>query len=374
MAARFVCPECGTPLASAGPGARARCPDCRAVVELPYLPRRPLPRRGRRASGSAGWAWVVIAVAAGVIGVLLTYQLVRSRVRDQQRRAFETLVTEAEADERAGGFERAVDRLAAALTLARAHRLAGEARLDELDGRRAELEARRDAARREAAEARAAADLDAARSALGGARAEPVRAIEACESAYAAARGFDAPRARELAAEARALAASLIRERGVDLPEPAGVFLDPAKGPARYVERVRPIVATHLEGRGYLPARPGSPLAELWPSEAPRRLVLLVNESHDGEYMDSVLKTSRLDLTLDLEQGGGILWHVRVTAKTREPSPRIPHAASAAFATARKRDPKAEARLYEDALEHLTGLLPARLSTMPAYVGGSPGG
>jgi hypothetical protein len=375
MSARPVCPECGAPVEPDGPGRRARCPDCLALVELPYLPRAaPGRRRPRRRSSSAGWAWVVIAVAAGVIGVLLTYQLVRNRVRDGQRRTFETLLAESQADDHAGDLGRALDRLTTALTLARDQRLADAARLDALEATRADLEARRDERRRREAEAKAASELDAARAAFQSTRPEIARAVDHCETAYAVTREIPTPRARELSESARSLAASLVRDRGVDLPEPAGTFLDPSRGPATYVARVRPILVQHLEGRGYLPARPGSPLADLWPAQAPLRLVARVDEAAEGEYMESVLKTSRLDLRLDLEQSGRPIWTTRVTGRTREPAPRIPASASAVFAVARKRDPDAERRLYDDAMDHLTGLLPTRLANLPPYVAASPGG
>jgi hypothetical protein len=375
MTGRLVCPACGTELEANLASRDARCPACQSRLEPSdhSLPRLRSARRPARPASNAGWAWVVIAVAAGVILVLVTYQVVRLQIRASQRRSLETLLIQAEADQRAGALDRALDRLTAALQLARTQRLLDPARLETLDQTRADLESRHQDQVRRVAEAQADSALQSARQALQTPRPDLARVLDACEAAYQAVQRFSSPRARELATAAQALAASLIRERGVDLPEPEGIFLDPSQGPATYRERIGPILVQHLEGRGYVPSRPDSPLASLWPTHAPRRLVARIEEARGKPYMESVLRTSRLSLRLELEFAGQTIWSTQVTGQTREPAPKVPYPVAAVYAVARKRDPDAEKRLYEDALDHLTGLLPTRLANLPPYAVVSPG-
>lgn len=366
MAVSFACPVCRTRIAPPehGPILKVRCPECATLVELPYLRRRDTERR--RKSGG-GWAWVAIVLALAVLTSVGTYITVRARIRAERQQVFEDLIQAAGEDEHADRLSVAINRLRTAIQMGTGERFATPARLTELEERLKRLEHKHEAARVRDIETRARADMTVA-AALD-ARNDPdlLKILELCEASYALAKQADTSTTRQIQEDAKSLASRLIRSRGLVFDAPAGTFLaTPASGDA-HAKRIEPIVGAHLRAHGYLPRRDDSPLRALWDELAPFRLRTRVDEAHAGTYLDSALRTVRIDLTLDLVQGNRSLWKNRVTSKSRVPSPRMSAFQSRILAAARRPNPELEQILYEDAVAHLVELLPSRLTSLPDW-------
>lgn len=364
----FACPECGTPivLPPHAAGRKLRCEECLTLVEVPYFRRE---HTRRRASNARQWAWVAIVAASAVIATMLISMIVSARDRADKRRVFDQLVAEAAGDERAGDFDNALRRLAAAANLSRtpgavpAERLAAARASEE---RVTLLKQQRDSSQRVRA---AEADLTVANSIAGESKPDWERVLNLCEQAHETASLATQEDGGTLTEQARALAASVIRSRGVVLAPTTGQFLFQGSG-RDYDERFAPALEQTFKARGFVPKRAGKVFSKEWDRLAPFRFNMNVNEALGPTYLNSPLRTTRIDADLRLSAPAGELWHVRVTARTRVSSSRMSAFQSGYLATARKRDPEMESRLRDDALAEAVELLPGKLTSFPAW---SPG-
>jgi hypothetical protein len=333
-------------------------------VELPYLRRRESQRRRRSATG---WAWVAIALGLVVIASVGTYVAVRSRYRAERQQVFEDLIAAAEEDERTDRFSDAANRLATAIRMGTNEGFASTQRLAELGQRRDRVVKAQAKAQISDIESRARADVTAAEALSQKGQAELPRVLDLCESAYTLASEADSTSARQTRELARGLASRLVRERGVVYElSSGGTFLEHGDG-EDHLNRFKPILGTHLVAHRYLPRRDESVLRDLWDEVAPFRLTVLVAESRPGTYMNSALRTVRIDATLELLRGEDMLWRNRAIGQTRAPSPRMTAFQSRILASARKSDPALERILYDDAIAHLVDQLPSRLTNMPDW-------
>lgn len=366
MRGTFACPECRSVITPPehGPILKVRCPECSTLVELPYLRRRESQRRRESASG---WAWVAIVLALAVIATVGTYVAVRSRIRAERLQVFEDLIEAAAEDERADRFSTAVNRLSTAIRMGTNEGFADAVRLGELERRRGQLLAQDENARASDIEARARADITAAAALARQGPAELPRVLDLCESSYSLAGRSKSEAAAQTREQARQLATRLIQERGIVFELGVGSFLDDQRGGEPHLQRLKPILGPHLAAHGYLPRRDESVLSELWDVVAPYRIRVLVSESRPGTYLQSALRTCRIDTTLELVRGESLLWRNRVSGQTRAPSPRMSAFQSRVLASARKQDPDLERLLYDDAFIYMLDQLPSRLANFPNW-------
>ncbi len=167
-----------------------RCAECLTLVEVPFFTRpRTMRRRG------AGWAWVAIVAALTVMAVGGTYLLVRARVRADRERTLAALVAAADEDERLGQWDRARDRLDAALALAGRSGLVSPGRRADWEHRRAAIAQRAEQDRRESLIRSAEADLIVARSLADDPTPDAPRVVDLCERSYRTASQVADPRA-----------------------------------------------------------------------------------------------------------------------------------------------------------------------------------
>lgn len=353
----FACPECGAPipLPAHSQARRARCEDCLTLVEVPFLLR---PRSSRRRD--TGWAWVVIVAALAVIVVGGTYSLVRARVRADRERTLAALVAAADEDERLGHWERARDRLDAALALAH-------------DARRAKLVRRRDAvAKRAEQEHRESlirsvkADLAAARSLADARPLDTSHVLALCERAVQTVGPLADPRARLLHDAARALAARLISERGLVFEPIHGTFLDGAAAAEAHSRALFPLLAEQFRLRGYLPEPTDSPLRDLWDNHAPFLLETTIEESHGPRYFQSPHRTARIEARLELvcPPDPSVLWQTHIVGRTRVPSTQMNAFTAGYIGVSIRRDPEIERLLYKDAKARLIEQIPQKMNNL----------
>jgi hypothetical protein len=409
MGGSFACPECGSRLALEGrtPGRRVRCEWCRTWVEVPYLPRIGRGRRPVRVQsipGWATWAWTGIALAALGLMVLGTVRILRAQSHHVRERALAQLCRAAEDDERQERFGPALASLEAAAVMAADLEPRDEARLARLQNWRDRV-AQRDVettlarlstlapeqavgtcltlqARLRAAATLArfaetvdqqleqartrciAADLEAARQALKAGNAALV--YERCERLAENCNALDASSVdrRQARAEADAMAALVIAQRGVWVGPIKGHF---DRGSHASYEPLFPILADALRQHGYV-VRPASPFwPVVWDSLAPYHLTISVTEQVPGTYLHSANRTSAINLGLVLSERGKThaLWDGTVNARTRVPMPGLPAYQARRLALNERRDSAIEQSFYQDARTILNQRLAAQLKTLP---------
>ncbi len=339
----------------------ARCEECLTLVEVPFF-RRQAP--GRRLSNARQWAWVAIVAASAVMAAVIFAMIVSGNMRGERRRVFERLLSEAAADEQNADLENAQRRLDAAAQLAAVAGTVDVREREKLKARRERLSEARVAAHSARMRREAESSLTVANALLRQAAPDWKRLLDLCESAtLSAEKAIDG---EDLVEQARALAASVVRARGVVFVPPAGEFLFDGDG-KEYARLFAPALEQTLQARGFLPQRSGTRLASVWDQGAPFRFSIRIKESHGPSYLDSPLRTARIDADLALTAGEKELWRIRVTARTRVPSSRFSAFESGYLASATKRDAKLESRLREDAVAAAVEQLPGKLVSFPAW-------
>ncbi len=387
----FACPECGRKLWVEGlsPGREVQCEECSTWVEVPFLPRAAVPRRGRSARRSP-WASKLlggsIVFAALVLLGLMTTRMIGGRVRSDKERVLAELVASANEAESSGRRQAALIEIEAALAHARTFEREGSKRLVELESRRdlmsrAEVQARLagvealepDAAVDEAkiladrarhdpalatlaeaietrlAEARmrqAEVDLGLARQALESGRDDKAFAVS--ERLYERAKALPEPESRRYRDEAESTIEAAVGRSGVALPPVAGRFVaGSAEGYASNLDKIR---ADAVKARGFLPQPQRSPWASVWDEKAPFVQSVQVAESQDELYLQSKNRTTVIEGTFELLREGQVAWKSRVITRTRSPLPDLPAYLAGRLATADRRDSDVERRLHADAL------------------------
>lgn len=365
MAVTFACPECGTEvvLAPNAVGRKTRCTECMTLVEVPYFHR---PTRSRPSSNAKQWACVAIALALAVIASCGVYWIVSGNIRAERQRVFSSLLSEAKADAAIQDWTNALRRADAALDIARdgstidAERaIAARALRDQWA---IAYEERQSMERIREAEG----SLAVARAGLGNTKPNLAGVLDACEAAAVAAQKVESDEGRTLVNEAREIAASVIRARGVVLQPVAGTYLGKDLG-VEYAKAYWPPLAHALDAHGFVAAREQSPLASLWVQHAPFQLQIEIKETLGPTYLSSALLTTRIDARIWLRRDSREVWKAGLTARTRVPSSRFSAFESGYLATATKRDPELEKRLHDDAFDVAVGQLGAKLSTMPDW-------
>ena len=374
----FACPTCGAAIRIAPDsfGRRARCGECRTLVEVPFFPRTRRRTASKSTAAGWGWAWVLIALGASVIVGVGTFILIRRSVREADRRAYEALVSLAIDDEHRHDWTSALTRFDAAESLGRRTGAASRSELVNLGNRRDDLATRLDRERNDARIARSRSDLASAVDRLSGPIEEVPRALGYAESAYLAAIGLDDPRAETLATEAVAIVEGLARTRGALIEPPSGIFLYESNGGEALAARLRPIELDGLRTRGYLPPSEVPALGRLWEPSAPYRLAIRVEESRGPGYIqaEDANRIARIRATLELQgpptfAGGprSSLWTTRIAAETGPPPGGTSAYLSTYLSQGASRDDKAEQTLYEFAVVQFLSRVSQRFVTLPRW-------
>jgi hypothetical protein len=361
MAQTFACPECGAVVAPArvGPGRRVRCGHCATLLEVPYFPRTR--QRGRRSLRWRAWAYAGAAGAVLVLAIVGIGQGWRALERSRREEAARQhqLITRAEAGARLAAIEAteasdpasAVQRYDALLEPVSANPALGD--MTE------RIQSERDRARETAARA----DLAAARGALEASNAKS--AVALCERVIQDVAALPPGRGGDLRAGALSIAATVASSRGVILEPVSGKFR--LGSTSAYNADLRPVLASALEKRGYVPLAEGSPLRHVWNENALYRMSLNLTESQNEEYQQSRNRISEIDGRLAFTSGGAELWHAQLTARTQVPLPNIAVYEATRLALAPERNPAVELRFYRDARKSFHDKVAQRLRELPEH-------
>ena len=125
-----------------------------------------------------------------------------------------------------------------------------------------------------------------------------------------------------------------------------------------------PELVRGLKAKGYLPREDASPWRPKW-SDAPYRLSLEINEKHEGNYMSSENRLTRIDAHLTLLLRGKQIWQTTPTARTMVPLPNLPAYFSARMAMSPTRIDEFERLLYDNARGMIDEKLAFALRNMP---------
>ncbi len=410
MTGTFACPECGVEvtLRGATPGREVQCARCSTWVEVPYLPRagvwtRPRFRR-RRPSWALPLAWAAVGLLAAIVAVVAAGRFAASRSRAARESTLAEILAAADAAEVAGRADRALSEVEAALALLRS---GGEAARDR--DRVVELARRRDALSVREAEARIAGSAAMEPAAAVGdllslqARARQDRALDplvstvlrALEAARRRQVGADLAAARRARDEGRHPDALALGDRALTVAD----RLDPDAGRSAVAEaeevlgpivgRVGVIVAQlpgqftlgtaesydatpgaavadALRRRGYAPRPARGPSRPLWDRLAPYRLTFQMAETQGGLYLQSQNRVSEVTAALALKRGREGVWSSRVTGRTQVPLPDLPAYLGTRLATAPRREPVIERRLYQSARAAAVDAVNLQLLGLPA--------
>ncbi|WP_435008328.1 hypothetical protein P12x_005564 [Tundrisphaera lichenicola] len=407
MVGLFACPECGLELELQGlsPGREVQCEGCSTWVEVPFLPRKPGPKRGHRPRRRPAWKSKTLRAAVLFASITLLglagVSVVGGRVRSGHEVVLAELIASADAAESAGRFGRAFIEIEGAVARARkvdrstSDRLAGlivrrdrisildvRARLAAVDGLEPDRavgesltlsdRARSDPAldslagpiRAKLDESRlrqAKADLEAARRAFDQGKA--AEAFAAADRMHGRADLLPSPEAQRHRDQARALLESVVARHGVAIGPVEGKFV--AGSPGTYTEIMDRLWAESLGPRGYLPQPRESPWRALWDEKAPGRAIARVAETQDHYYLQSVNRTTQIDGSLEMSWPGRPTWSNRVVSRTRIPLPNLPAYLAGHLATAGRHNPETERRLHDDAQELFVELASRALRGIP---------
>ena len=370
MAERFACPQCGVAISRTryAPGTRMTCPQCRTVVELPYLTRRIKPRRGTHL---AGWVTVFVTGSLALVLVFVTYEMAKARVRSERKNTLTQILLQVDQDVRVGRLGAAVRRLDAALALVAEPGTTSPDHAQELRQRRDELAKTDQENTERIALERAKADLSVAATLRAGPMSDLDTLLDLCERVINTLQSFDASTAQEARQKAEQMASAVVSERGVIVDAPRGVFINTPLTVFKEAGLEKSLLQI-LVIRGYLPTRMNSPLTPLWAKRAPFRFTLDMNESYQGKYMTSALDLVQITAELQMFQSGTPLWKNRVEGKTRQPVSHISARLSGILAVQTTRDPESERYLFNDAARQLTEQLPLRMGALPAWDTANP--
>ena len=407
MVEAFACPECGEEVVLEGlaPGRQTLCSGCGILVEVPYLPRvgEGGTRRFRPQRRSRIGKRVIAAFVAGLMVVVISMSamnLLRSRLGSAARSRLNEVVATVDSAEKAGRLDRALAEIEAAI------RLADDPAACDPQCRDALLERRNDLSKREASSRlEQLAQLEPSR-AVGEAlilrrRVKTDRSLTGMASAVEQA--LEASRRRWFAIELRAargavddgkLADALVIARrawttAADLKESmfqsqvellvteiasrSGVVIEPIRGnffigsQDLYEKSVIPSVVDALRLRQYLPPPPGADWAALWQTHAPNRVLISINETSEGLYLQSQNRSSRIEFRLRLARKNAPAWEQALNARTGQgPILTNMRAYQAGhLGTSSTRSADAERVLFDDAFQALIEQLGTRLRSLP---------
>jgi hypothetical protein len=398
MTGVFACPECGTHVEPAGlPGRQVRCPGCRTLLEVPFIPRTVCQRRRKKSKRLKARVRLGFGIAFAAILVLGGATWVRNRDRGASREELQRLIASSQEAERGGRLDRALVEVTAALELVRRQGLnppedlAGRrddlsrreaaAQLDKLGGlppdealgraltlkdrarhdpALAGLAGRIDEALAAARSRKARTALTAAREALSDGRDEA--ALRQATEALAQAERLPAGVAKPIQDESYEIMTSAVERVGVVVGPPRGRFFLGSAG-AYGTDIQRPVIEA-LKARGYV--MPPSPSwKSLWERHAPYRFTIDAAETPEP-YLQSANRGSRIEVRLALLRQETPLWSAILNGRTRTPPPTMAAFEAGLLATSTRRDPSAEHRLYNDALGQVLDRLPNQLKTLPA--------
>jgi len=403
----FACPECGTMVGVGGlaPGRQVRCGFCHRLLEVPFLPRVEIPGWRRRKFGRpwwVPWAWGGLGLAVAAVIVTAAIRFLERHERASLDHSFHQLLSSSEAHERSGEPGKALVDLDAALHLhgqaargdpglvsrlkARRAALAGQdavAVADRLSthgsstfplGQWLTLQARagtdkdlfplrQEIAGRFQAKLKRHVQAELAAAGVDFESGNPVLAFDRC-SALDGLIGHVAPPEKErFRLEADELVSRIMDRHGLLVESPRGHFL--AGSESRYKATLIAALCRALKQRGYLPHDQDHGEIARW-SRAPFRLTVILNERHEGTYLSSENRLTRIDAQLILTCRGKELWKTTPTARTAVPLPRIPAYLSSRLAFGSTRIEEFERLLYDDARNKIDEKIGFALGHMPA--------
>jgi hypothetical protein len=207
------------------------------------------------------------------------------------------------------------------------------------------------------------ADLAAARSAIDS--GQPTKAFERCEAVVPLLAQLPAKDQQQVRDQGAALVSQIISQRGVIVDTIRGNLL--AGSLASYNEKMVPELLRGLKARGYLPREDSSFWRPRW-DDAPYHLTLKVDEMHEGNYMSSENRLTRIYAHLALHLRGKEIWQTTPTARTEVPLPNLPAYFGARVAMSKDRIEDFERMLYDNARGMIDGRLSSALRNMPECV------
>jgi hypothetical protein len=339
------------------------------------------------------------ALAGSLVLVLLSIRLIGSKVRDDTRREYESLVAQAKQAEATGAFGDALRDAIAAIELAETRKGAGD--LDAIRQWRDHLSQREVAQRLDGletldpesafGEALILAERVKSDEALAGLREtvlealtrerlrDASRRLAAAESVFGGSRYADAlqhcvhllampgitsdKNASSLLEQVHEMIRNVAERAGVQVVPVQGTFhLGSASSFHRSV--VTPIVES-LRSRGYVIPEDAGPLGPDWKGHTGYLLRVAIAESQDGHYLQSPNQMTRIDAKVELKHHDASFWYTSVNGRTRVP-PRNMNAFEAGHvATAKTRGTAAERRLFEDAVDALMERMGGKLAGVP---------
>jgi hypothetical protein len=407
MDGSFACPECGSEVEVEGlaPGRQVRCGFCHRLLEVPYLPRVPVPSRRRRFGPSkwVRWTWFATGVIAAFAVIITGMRFVRREIRSVQEGSINKFIDSSRNHEAAGRLGLALVDLDAALDLLRRSGTSAHLPLEELRKQRADLARREfqgsldqlarpttgpyplgewlglrarsskdpDLAElkpklllefRRSLRHQASIQLEAARKDLDSGRV--VASLQACDRIAKLLSHL--PPEDEVTArrETEALVVRLVETHGVAIETAKGDFVFGSF--ENYLARLMPMLLKGLENKGYLPYRDASPWKSAW-QHAPYHLRLEVSERQLGNYLSSENRLSRIEAHLVLMTSPRrLVWETRPPAQTRVPLPGLTVYESRQLAVSRGRMEAFERRLYEDTRAQIDAKFGQALASMPA--------
>jgi hypothetical protein len=406
MDGSFACPECGCEVEVEGlaPGRQVRCGFCHRLLEVPYLPRVPVPSRRRRFGPSkwVRWTWLATGVIAAVAVIITGMRFVRREIRSVQEGSINKLIDSSRGHEAAGRLGLALVDLDAALDLLRRSDTSAHLPLEELQNHRADL-ARREfqgtldqlartatgpyplgewlglIARsskdpdlkelkpkallefRRSLRHQTSTELEAARRDFES--GQVVASLQACDRIAKLLPHLPPSDEATVRRETEALVVRLVEAHGVVIESSKGQFVFGSF--ENYLSRLLPMLLKSLENKGYLPNRETSPWKSAW-QRAPYHLRLEVSERQLGNYLSSENRLSRIEAHLVLKSPRRLVWETRPPAQTRVPLPGLTVYESRQLAVRRERMEAFERRLYEDARAQIDAKFGLALTSMPA--------
>ncbi|WP_165074513.1 paraquat-inducible protein A [Paludisphaera rhizosphaerae] len=400
MDGEFACPQCGqtVKVRRPGPGRQARCRFCNSLIEVPFLPRVDGAWKRRRFEKPrwVPWAWAgIILAVASLIATATVQALVRSE-RAARLRTVERLIDSSQAHESAGRFDLALIDLDSALTVAPATGVELDDP-DKLHGRRRDL-ARRDV---ESVLGKLAADdrpkslgswLDLIARVGADHDLEPVRtdvqarfdsalshwiddaadravreldpstALAICRDGDDLALHLPSPARKPAQDRFRAIVAALVDRCGAAIDEAPGEFVVGAK--AGYDRIFRPMILETLRLKGYLPPPTEPRWADLW-TNPPYRFTFAVRERHEGTYLGTQNRLSRIEARLSLTDRGREIWMTAPNARTIVPVPNLPSYLAGRLALSQDRVEEAEKLLHDNAFSQIRDRFQLSLKNLP---------
>ena len=191
----------------------------------------------------------------------------------------------------------------------------------------------------------------------------PVLAYDRCAALDGLLVHLAPPEKERFRLEADELVSRIIDRHGMLVEAPRGHFL--AGSESRYNATLIAALSRAVKERGYLPHVQDHGGNTRW-SRAPFRLTVILNERHEGTYLSSENRLTRIDAQLILTCRGKELWKTTPTARTAVPLPSIPAYLSSRLAFGSTRIEEFERLLYDDARNKIDEKIGFALGHMPA--------